>query len=416
MLLQMLLINADGAAITLDKSNFDQTIANNELVMLNFYADWCRFSQMLSPIWDDLADKVAAKFPEVGKVVIAKVDSEKETEISSRFHISKYPTLKLLRFGQVVKKEYRGQRTADAMAEFVAEQLKDPVVNVKSLDDVKKAKEENKRAILGYFEANGHKDEYKNFRKLAQALKDDCKFFSGIGESVKQLHPPGTAVVTFSSTASDEADTFLGDMLIYAELLAWATDRCIPLVREITFANAEELTEEGLPFLILFHTPEDKESPKAYRTIIERELVDEKTNVNFLLADGIQFAHPLHHLGKDKKDLPLIAIDSFRHMYLFKDYSRMDEPGALKQFLADLYSGKLHREFHYGPADDMAEKATQASEISGKMIVIGGSGEQVGGGAGQQPPVKRATTPPESTFKKLGPSPNRYTLLDKEEL
>lgn len=40
-------------------------------------------------------------------------------------------------------------------------------------------------------------------------------------------------------------------------------------------------------------------------------------NINFLTADGVQFAHPLHHLGKSKKDLPLIAIDSFRHMYLF---------------------------------------------------------------------------------------------------
>lgn len=39
---------------------------------------------MLSPIWDDLADKVSEKFPEAGKVVIGKVDSEKETEISSR--------------------------------------------------------------------------------------------------------------------------------------------------------------------------------------------------------------------------------------------------------------------------------------------------------------------------------------------
>ena len=40
-------------------------------------------------------------------------------------------------------------------------------------------------------------------------------------------------------------------------------------------------------------------------------------NINFLTADGVQFAHPLHHLGKSKNDLPLIAIDSFRHMYLF---------------------------------------------------------------------------------------------------
>ena len=36
-------------------------------------------------------------------------------------------------------------------------------------------------------------------------------------------------------------------------------------------------------------------------------------------------------------------------MYLFPDYAEMEMPGKLKAFLADLYSGKLHREFHYGP-------------------------------------------------------------------
>jgi len=63
---------------------------------------------------------------------------------------------------------------------------------------------------------------------------------------VKQLHPPGHVVVTFSGSASDEDDTFMGDPSKYNEMLAWATDRCIPLVRQITFANAEELTEEGI--------------------------------------------------------------------------------------------------------------------------------------------------------------------------
>ena len=64
-------------------------------------------------------------------------------------------------------------------------------------------------------------------------------------------------------------------------------------------------------------------------------------NVNFLTADGKQFAHPLHHLGKSKEDLPLIAIDSFRHMYLFPDMKEMETPGRVKKFLQDLYSGKV---------------------------------------------------------------------------
>lgn len=66
-------------------------------------------------------------------------------------------------------------------------------------------------------------------------------------------------------------------------------------------------------------------------------------NVNFLTADGNRFAHPLHHLGKSMDDLPLIAIDSFRHMYLFPSFKDMYTPGKLKQFLQDLYNGKLHR-------------------------------------------------------------------------
>jgi endoplasmic reticulum resident protein 44 len=38
-------------------------LASNEVVFINFYANWCRFSQMLEPIYNELADKVAKEFP-----------------------------------------------------------------------------------------------------------------------------------------------------------------------------------------------------------------------------------------------------------------------------------------------------------------------------------------------------------------
>ena len=47
----------------------------------------------------------------------------------------------------------------------------------------------------------------------------------------------------------------ISNFFSYDEFSVWAADKCTPLVREITFENAEELTEEGLPFLILFHNP-----------------------------------------------------------------------------------------------------------------------------------------------------------------
>ena len=55
--------------------------ANTELVLINFYADWCRFSNMLAPIFDEAADKVSSEFPS-SKVVLGKVDCDKESKMS----------------------------------------------------------------------------------------------------------------------------------------------------------------------------------------------------------------------------------------------------------------------------------------------------------------------------------------------
>ena len=59
--------------------------ADNEFVFINFYADWCRFSNMLSPIWDEAAEKAEKEFPEKGKVVFAKVDCDKHSKSFRHF-------------------------------------------------------------------------------------------------------------------------------------------------------------------------------------------------------------------------------------------------------------------------------------------------------------------------------------------
>lgn len=46
--------------------------------------------------------------------------------------------------------------------------------------------------------------------------------------------------------------------------------------REITFENAEELTEEGMPFMILFYHPNNTTPIKDYKAMVEAELIQEK--------------------------------------------------------------------------------------------------------------------------------------------
>lgn len=120
-----------------------------------------------------------------------------------------------------------------------------------------------------------------------------------------------------------------GRITDYEKLYAWADERCTPLVREITFENAEELTEEGLPFLILFRKPDDDDSLRLFERQVQNQLVHMKHTINAVYADGNKFTHPLHHLGKTINDLPVLAIDSFRHMYLFPDFKKL---GYLLQY------------------------------------------------------------------------------------
>lgn len=95
-----------------------------------------------------------------------------------------------------------------------------------------------------------------------------------------------------------------GDISHYEPLYAWASDVCTQTVREITFENAEvsetlwswlkkffltlkkkcqfkfkkkELTEEGLPFLILFHRAEDKESVTLFEQEVKNQLAHVKS-------------------------------------------------------------------------------------------------------------------------------------------
>jgi len=93
------------------------------------------------------------------------------------------------------------------------------------------------------------------------------------------MHPPGEPIIAFRSdkALSVEMDeTYKGSLSVYDELNVWAQEKCVPFVREITFENAEELTEEGLPFLILFHAPDDLQSVKQYKYIVTKSLLSEK--------------------------------------------------------------------------------------------------------------------------------------------
>ncbi|XP_023140101.1 endoplasmic reticulum resident protein 44 [Amphiprion ocellaris] len=392
-LLMMGLSTPGQAEITsLDTNNIDDVLNNAGVALVNFYADWCRFSQMLHPIFEEASNIVREEFPDTKQVVFARVDCDQHSDIAQRYRITKYPTLKLFRNGMMMKREYRGQRSVVAIADFIRQQKVDPVKEIHSMEEVNTV-DRSKRNIIGYFEKKDS-DNYHTYEKVANILRDDCTFLAAFGAVSESERFSGDNVI-YKPLGENVPDmVYLGSLTNFDLTYAWAQDKCVPLVREITFENGEELTEEGIPFLILFHVKEDTDSLEKFQQEVARQLISEKGSINFLHADCDKFRHPLLHIQKTPADCPVIAIDSFRHMYVFPDFKDLDTPGKLRQFVVDLHSGKLHREFHHGP--DPTDSTPGQEEMGGEV----------------------ASSPPESSFKKLGPSETRYTILtrDRDEL
>lgn len=118
----------------LTAETIDPLLTGYKVVFVNFYADWCRFSRMLAPIFEEASNLVAKEFSAPGDVLFSKVDCDAQPTISQKYSVNKYPTMKLFRNGQMMKREYRGQRTAASLADFVKQQLK----NMKTLKNVQK--------------------------------------------------------------------------------------------------------------------------------------------------------------------------------------------------------------------------------------------------------------------------------------
>ncbi len=78
------------ATVELTKDNFEETITNNDVVFVDFWAEWCGPCRMFAPTFEAASEKHE-------NVVFAKVDTEDQQELAGYFQIRSIPTLMVFR-------------------------------------------------------------------------------------------------------------------------------------------------------------------------------------------------------------------------------------------------------------------------------------------------------------------------------
>jgi len=106
------------ATIQLTSANFKDVINNNDIVIVDFWAEWCGPCRSFAPTFEAAAEK----YPEIA---FAKVNTEEEREIAAGFNIRSIPTLMVFR-EQVILYAEAGALPASALDQLIEQ--------VKSLD------------------------------------------------------------------------------------------------------------------------------------------------------------------------------------------------------------------------------------------------------------------------------------------
>jgi thioredoxin 1 len=78
------------ATVELTAENFNSTVTGGDLVLVDFWAEWCPPCRMFGPVFE----KASEKHPDA---VFGKIDTEAQPEVAAAFDIASIPTLIIIR-------------------------------------------------------------------------------------------------------------------------------------------------------------------------------------------------------------------------------------------------------------------------------------------------------------------------------
>lgn len=103
------------STVELTKDNFDQTVTDNDFVLIDFWASWCGPCRQMAPHF-------AAAAQQLPEVRFAKVDSDAARQASAAYGIRSIPTLILFKGGKEVARR-SGASSAGDIAAWTKAQL-----------------------------------------------------------------------------------------------------------------------------------------------------------------------------------------------------------------------------------------------------------------------------------------------------
>uniref|UniRef100_A0A914WED8 Protein disulfide-isomerase n=1 Tax=Plectus sambesii TaxID=2011161 RepID=A0A914WED8_9BILA len=319
------------AVKTLTVENFDEFVAANELVLVEFYAPWCGHCKQLAPEFEKAAKKLLAQ-PK--PIALGKVDATVERSLGDKFGVSGYPTLKILRNGK--RFDYNGPRDAAGIVTYMMEQSKPAARKLDSVKDAQRMMSKDDVTIIGFFAT----DDSKLFENFADAAESTREEFTAVGytldpEVIKHFKAKINDVILFFperywSKSQPKTKIFNKPSTTQEEMLSFWRDNATPLVGHRTQANIKTRYSK-FPLVVVYYSVDfsvqHREGTQYWRNKVLELAQPYMEKFRFAISDEEEFAKELEEVG--------LGDSGLEHNVLVFGYDGKKYPMDPKQYDGD---------------------------------------------------------------------------------